>query len=122
MYDEKNYIIMCQTTSNITPKYCQETHYNYVKNSGFLVSDCSPLLCYRFVTTALTAQIPVETLFQTKNKIRNEIPILMNNQEIITQSKEMTKFLLLKLDSRFPNKRVSFARDYKFRNGIFSRA
>ena len=60
--------------------------------------------------------------FKQKNKIRNEIPILMNNQEIITQSKEMTKFLLLKLDSRFPNKRVSFARDSKFRNGIFSRA
>ena len=26
---------MYQTTSNITSKYCQETHYNYVKNSGF---------------------------------------------------------------------------------------
>ena len=61
-----------------------------------------------------------ETLSQTK--IRNEIPILMNNQEIIIQSKEITRFLLLKLDSRFPNKRVIFARDYKFRNGIFSRA
>ena len=43
-------------------------------------------------------------------------------KEITSQSKEMTRFLLLKLDSRFPNKRVSFARDYKFRNGIFSRA
>ena len=50
---------------NTIPKYCQETHYNYVKNSGFWVLDCSPLLCYRFVTTALTAQIPTETLSQT---------------------------------------------------------
>ena len=56
---------MLQTTSNITPKYRQEIHYNYVKNSGVCVSDCSPLLCYRFVTTALTAQIPAETLSQT---------------------------------------------------------
>ena len=56
---------MYQTSTNITPKYYQETHYNYVKNSGFWVSDCSPLLCYRFVTTALTAQIPTETLSQT---------------------------------------------------------
>ena len=29
---------MYQTTSNITSKYCQETHYNYVKNSGFWLS------------------------------------------------------------------------------------
>ena len=50
---------------NITQKYCQETRYNYVKNSGFWVSYCSPLLCYRFVTTAFTAQIPAETLSQT---------------------------------------------------------
>ena len=56
---------MYQTTSNITPKYSSKTHYNYMRNSVFLVSDCSPLLCYRFVTTALTAQIPVETLSQT---------------------------------------------------------
>ena len=56
---------MYQTSTNITSKYYQETHYNYVKNSGFWVSDCSPLLCYRFVTTALTAQIPTETLSQT---------------------------------------------------------
>ena len=56
---------MLQTSTNITPKYCQETHYNYVKNSGVCVSDCSPLLCYRFVTTALTAQIPTETLSQS---------------------------------------------------------
>ncbi|MBO7200169.1 MAG: hypothetical protein J6V54_02110 [Bacteroidales bacterium] len=47
------------------PKYRQETRYNYVQNSGFWVSDCSPLLCYRFVTTALTAQIPTETLSQS---------------------------------------------------------
>ena len=118
----KQVAIMRQTSTNIIPKYRYETHYNYVKNSGFVVSDYSPLLCYRFVTTALTAQIPTETLLQTKNKIRNEIPLLMNHQDIITQSKEITRFLLLKLDSRFPNKRVTFARDYKFRNGIFSRA
>ena len=43
-------------------------------------------------------------------------------KEIPSLSKEITRFLLLKLDSRFPNKRVTFARDYKFRNGIFSRA
>ena len=113
---------MLQTTSNITSKYRQEIHYNYVRSSVFFASNCSPLLCYRSVTTALTAQIPTETLLQTKNKIRNEIPLLMNHQDIITQSKEITRFLLLKLDSRFPNKRVTFARDYKFRNGIFSRA
>ena len=58
--------IMPQTSTNITPKYRQETHYNYMRNSGFGVSNCSPLLCYRSVTTTLTAQIPVETLFQTK--------------------------------------------------------
>ena len=57
---------MYQTSTNITPKYYQETHYNYVKNSGFMALDCSPLLYYRSVTTTLTAQIPVETLFQTK--------------------------------------------------------
>ncbi len=57
--------IMHQTSTNINPKYWQEMHYNYMGNSGFLVSDCSPLLCYRFVTTALTAQIPTETLSQT---------------------------------------------------------
>ena len=56
---------MYQTSTNITPKYYQETHYNYVKNSGFWVSDCSPLLCYRFVSTTLTAQIPMETLSQS---------------------------------------------------------
>ena len=37
---------MYQTSTNITQKYCQETHYNYMGNSGFLVSDCSPLLHY----------------------------------------------------------------------------
>ena len=40
-------------------------HYNYVGNSGFWDSYCSPLLCYRFATTRLTAQIPAETLSQT---------------------------------------------------------
>ena len=60
---------MPQTNSNITSKYRQEMHYNYVGNSGFWASNCfflcSPLLCYRFVTTTLTAQIPTETLSQT---------------------------------------------------------
>ena len=56
---------MQKTSTNITQKYCQETHYNYVGNSGFGVLYCSPLLCYRFVTTALTAQIPAETLSQS---------------------------------------------------------
>ena len=56
---------MHQTSTNIIPKYRYETHYNYVKNSGFIASDYSPLLCYRFVTTALTAQIPTETLSQS---------------------------------------------------------
>ena len=60
---------MQQPNSNITPKYCSKTHYSYVKNSGFGAPDCfflcSPLLCYRFVTTTLTAQIPTETLSQS---------------------------------------------------------
>ena len=60
---------MLQTTSNITQKYCQETRYNYAKNSGFWGLDCfflcSPLLCYRFVSTTLTAQISTETLSQS---------------------------------------------------------
>ena len=60
---------MLQPSTNITQKYCQETHYNYVKNSGFRAPDCfflcSPLLCYRFVSTTLTVQIPAETLSQT---------------------------------------------------------
>ena len=63
--NRKRVIIMLQTSTNITPKYKQKTHYNYVKNSGFWVSDCSPLLCYRFVSTTLTAQIPAETLSQS---------------------------------------------------------
>ena len=42
---------MYQTSTNITQKYCQETHYNYMGNSGFLVSDCSPLLCYNHAKT-----------------------------------------------------------------------
>ena len=56
---------MPQTNSNITSKYRQEMHYNYVKNSDFWASNCSPLLCYRFVSTTLTAQIPTETLSQS---------------------------------------------------------
>ena len=56
---------MLQTRPNITQKYCQETRYNYVGNSGFFASNCSPLLCYRFVSTTLTAQIPTETLSQS---------------------------------------------------------
>ena len=61
--------IMPQTSTNITPKYCQKTYYNYAKNSGFGAPDCfflcSPLLCYRFVSTTLTAQIPTEMLSQS---------------------------------------------------------
>ena len=56
---------MYQASTNITQEYCQKMHYNYVGNSGFGVSYCSPLLCYRSVTTALTAQIPAETLSQS---------------------------------------------------------
>ena len=60
---------MQQPNSNITPKYCSKTHYSYVKNSGFGAPDCfflcSPLLCYRFVSTTLTAQIPTEMLSQS---------------------------------------------------------
>ena len=62
---------MYQPSTNITQKYRQKTHYNYMGNSGFWGSDCfflcSPLLCYRFVSTTLTAQIPAETLSQTKS-------------------------------------------------------
>ena len=57
---------MHQKSTNIIPKYRQETYYNYVRSSVFFASNCSPLLCYRFVSTTLTAQIPTETLFQTK--------------------------------------------------------
>ena len=59
---------MYHTSTNITPKYRQKTHYNYVRSSGFKCysgSLHSPLLCYRSVTTALTAQIPAETLSQS---------------------------------------------------------
>ena len=56
---------MSQTSTNITSKYRQEMHYNYAKNSVFFASNCSPLLCYRFVTTTLIAQIPAETLSQS---------------------------------------------------------
>ena len=66
---EKLQIIMLQTSTNITPKYYQETHYNYVKNSGFVASAgdvCSPLLHYHYVSTSLTMQIPTETLSQTR--------------------------------------------------------
>ena len=57
--------IMHQTSTNINPKYWQEMHYNYVRSSVFFASNCSPLLCYRFVTTTLTAQIPTEMLSQS---------------------------------------------------------
>ncbi|MBO7227432.1 MAG: hypothetical protein J6V33_07620, partial [Bacteroidales bacterium] len=56
---------MSQTSTNIASKYRQEIRYNYVKNSDFFASNCSPLLYYRSVTTALTAQIPAETLSQS---------------------------------------------------------
>ena len=38
---------MPQPSTNITPKYRRETHYNYVKNSGFWNSYYSPLLLRR---------------------------------------------------------------------------
>ena len=60
---------MSQTSTNIIPKYCQETRYNYAKNSGFWDSYCfflcSPLLHYHYVSTSLTMQIPAETLSQS---------------------------------------------------------
>ena len=60
---------MYQTSTNIAPKYYQETHYNYVKNSVFWGSYCfflcSPLLHYHYVSTSLTMQIPAETLSQS---------------------------------------------------------
>ena len=49
---------MHQTSINITPKYCQEMHYNYMENSVFLLQ-----IVLRFCAIAkLTAQIPAETL------------------------------------------------------------
>ena len=61
--------MMYQTSTNITPKYRQETRYNYVRSSVFGGSYCfflcSPLLHYHCVSTALTVQIPTETLSQT---------------------------------------------------------
>ena len=56
---------MLHPNTNITSKYSQETHYNCGRSSVFFASNCSPLLCYRSVTTALTAQIPAETLSQS---------------------------------------------------------
>ena len=56
---------MYQASTNITQEYCQKTRYKYMENSGFFASNCSPLLCYRFVSTTLTAQIPMETLSQS---------------------------------------------------------
>ena len=56
---------MLHPNTNITSKYSQETHYNCGRRSVFFASNCSPLLCYRSVTTALTAQIPAETLSQS---------------------------------------------------------
>ncbi len=39
---------------------------NYSKRTqSFTGKTCSPLLCYRFVSTTLTAQIPAETLSQS---------------------------------------------------------
>ena len=43
---------MLQPNTNITSKYRQETRYNYIKNSGFWVSDCSLLLHYHYVNHA----------------------------------------------------------------------
>ena len=54
--------------TNITPKYCQKTYYNYAKNSGFERypgSLHSSLLHYHYVSTSLTMQIPAETLSQS---------------------------------------------------------
>ena len=56
---------MLQPNTNISSKYCQKTRYNSVRSSVFWGSYCSPLLCYRFATTTLTAQIPAETLSQS---------------------------------------------------------
>ena len=59
---------MSQTSTNITPKYYQETCYNYMENSGFerySGSFHSPLLHYHYVSTSLTMQIPAETLSQS---------------------------------------------------------
>ena len=59
---------MLQPSTNITQKYCQETHYNYMGNSGFerySGSLHSPLLHYHYVSTSLTMQIPAETLSQS---------------------------------------------------------
>ena len=50
-------------------KPTKNMHQNYIKYNTKTASkstqDCSPLLCYRFVSTTLTAQIPTETLSQT---------------------------------------------------------
>lgn len=43
---------MHNNKQNITPEYYQETRYNYIKNSGFWVSDCSLLLHYHYVNHA----------------------------------------------------------------------
>ena len=58
---------MLQPNTNITPKYSQETHYNYVKNSGVWGTLLLPIkLVLRFCAIAkLTAQIPAETLSQS---------------------------------------------------------
>ena len=60
---------MLQTSTNITPKYRQEIHYNYMKivvlGGSYCFFLCSPLLHYHFVSTSLTMQIPAETLSQT---------------------------------------------------------
>ena len=60
---------MLQPNTNISSKYRQEIHYNYVENSDFGCysgSLHSPLLHYHYVSTSLTMQIPAETLSQTR--------------------------------------------------------
>ena len=59
---------MLQSSTNIKPKYCQKTRYNYVRSSvfgGYSGSLHSPLLHYHYVSTSLTMQIPAETLSQS---------------------------------------------------------
>ena len=69
---------MLQTSTNITPKSRQETRYNYVRSSVFFASNCSPLLHYHYVITALTMQIPngnaiakSQSLFKTETDFSN---------------------------------------------------
>ena len=41
-----------------------QTQLKYMQKS---TQDCSPLLCYRFATTTLTAQIPSRNAIANKN-------------------------------------------------------